>query len=183
MNRLIRPCLRILTLAVPAFIALGCLEIRTTEHRIRVNEDGSGDHSLRLIDLRSDAVGDSAIGADYRGLIAGFENELDKEFDVKGRKITEKKLYARGDTLIGELTYTVREISHIEGLRVTEKELFVNIGPEREIVRTNGKISAGERDQTKITWDRDATRLLYVIRERHWTGGTLLGPWHRGDKR
>lgn len=183
MNRITRSAARLLALALPAFVALGCLEIRTTEHRIKVNEDGSGDHSLRLIDIRSDATGDSAVGADYRGLIGAFEKELDKEFEVKGRKITEKKLYARGDTLIGELVYTVRDISHIEGLRVTADEIFVNVGPEREIVRTNGKVSAGERNQTKITWNRDATRILYVIRERNWSGGTLLGPWHRGDKR
>ena len=183
MNRISRLSARVLALALPPFLMLGCLEIRTTEHRIRVNEDGSGDHSLRLIDIRSDAQGDSAVGADYQGLVGAFEKELDKEFEVKGRKITDKKLYARGDTLIGELTYTVRDISHIEGLRVTADEIFVNVGPEREIVRTNGKITPGERNQTKITWERDATRLLYIIRERNWTGGTLLGPWHRGDKR
>jgi hypothetical protein len=174
---------RLLALFVSASLLSGCLEIRTTEHRIKVNEDGSADHALRMIDIRSNAAGDSAIGSDYRALTTAFQDEIDKQFDAKGRKISDKKLYARGDTLIGELTYHVREISHIEGLRVTADEIFVNVGPEREIVRTNGKISPGERNQVKIAWDRDATRILYIIRERNWGGGALLGPWHRGEKR
>jgi hypothetical protein len=164
------------------FGASGCLEVRTTEHRIRINDDGTGDHSLRLIDIRSDGKTDSAVGSDYRDLVRSMKEELPKEFELKGRKILDTKLYARGDTLIGEISYAVREISQIEGLRITKEAFYVAVSPEREIVRTNGTIVPGEKGSSRIAWDLDARRIFYVLREREWGTGRMLGPWHRGEK-
>jgi hypothetical protein len=163
--------------------ASGCLEVRTTEHRIRINDDGTGDHSLRLIDIRSDATSDSGAGNDYRDLVRSMKEELPKEFELKERRILDTKLYARGDTLVGEISYAVRELSRIEGLRITKDLFYVVVSPEREILRTNGKVVPGEKGSSRITWDLDARRIFYVLREREWGGGRMLGPWHRGEKR
>jgi hypothetical protein len=160
----------------------GCLQVRTTEHRIRLDKDGSGEHLLRMIDIRSDGVTDSAVAHDYRVMISSFDAGVEKEFEAKARHVVDKKLYTRGDTLFGELTYSFKEPAAVEGLRVRENELFVIVLPEREILRTNGKIKEEGGGVQRIVWDRDATRLLYVIRERTLPPSRSLAPYYRGEK-
>ena len=160
----------------------GCLQVRTTEHRIRFDRDGSGEHMLRMIDIRSDGLTDSAVAHDYRVMMSSFDAGAEKEFEAKARKIVNKKLYTRGDTLFGELTYSFKEPAAVEGLRVREDELFVNVPAEREILRTNGKIKEEEGGVQRIVWARDVTRLLYVIRERALPPGRSLAPYYRGEK-
>ncbi len=160
----------------------GCLQVRMTEHRIRLNSDGSGEHSVRMVDIRSDGATDSAIVHDYRVMISSFDSGAEQEFASRGRTIVEKKLFTRGDTLSGELTYSFKEPAAAEGLRVREDELFVVVPPEREIVRTNGKIKEEPGGTRRIVWDRNAQRLLYVIREKSLPPSVSLAPFYRGEK-
>lgn len=172
-------------LAAAALLALlpGCLQVRMTEHRIRLNKDGSGEHTLRMIDIRSDGVTDSAVAHDYRVMMSSFDEGAQQEFAARGRTIVDKKLYTRGDTLFGELTYSFKEPAAAEGLRIREDEIFVVVPPEREIVRTNGKIMAGETGTAqRIVWERDTARLMYVIRERRLPPSASLAPYYRGEK-
>ncbi len=169
--------------AVAVLIAVsGCLQVRVTEHRIRLNKDGSGEHSLRMIDIRSDGTTDSAVVHDYRVMISSFDAGAEQEFAAKGRSIAEKKLYTRGDTLFGELTYTFKTLAAVEGLRVRGDELFVVVLPGREIVRTNGSIRGKEGETRRIVWERDAGRLVYVIRENTLPPSVSLAPYYRGEK-
>jgi hypothetical protein len=149
----------------------GCLQVRMTEHRIRLNRDGSGEHSLRMVDIRSDGATDSAVAHDYRVMISSFDSGAEEEFAARGRVIVEKKLYTRGDTLLAE------------GLRARDDEIFVVVPPEREIVRTNGTIQGKEGEIRRIVWGRDAERLVYVIREKVFSPGVSLAPYYRGEKR
>jgi hypothetical protein len=160
----------------------GCLQVRVTEHRIRLNKDGSGEHALRMIDIRSDGVTDSAVAHDYRVMISSFETGAEEDFEAQGRAIVDKKLYTRGDTLYGELTYSFKELAAAEGLRVREDEIFVVVPPTREIVRTNGKIRNEENGGQRIVWERSAPRLLYVIREKSLPPSVSLAPYYRGEK-
>ena len=165
-----------------AAILVGCLQVRTTEHRIKLNKDGSGEHMLRLVDIRSDGTTDSAVARDFRAMMT-FYDEGDKEFASRGRTVTEKKLYTRNDTLVAELGYTVKELGAIEGLRASEDELFVVVGPSRVIVKTNGKIRPEQNGNQRIVWSRNATRLFYSIREKEMPPTVSLTSMYRGEKR
>jgi hypothetical protein len=160
----------------------GCLQVRVTEHRIKLNKGGSGEHAVRMVDIRSDGATDSAVAHDYRVMISSFESGAEKDFEAQGRMIIDKKLYTRGDTLCGELTYSFKELAAAEGLRVREDEMFVVVPPTREIVRTNGKVKMEEQGGQRIIWGRDATRLLYIIREKNLPASVSLAPYYRGEK-
>ena len=161
----------------------GCLQVRTTEHRITLNKDGGGEHRLRMIDIRSDGATDSAVAYDYRVMMSSFDAGVTKEFDKQGRTVIDKKLYTRGDTLIAELTYSFKDLAAAEGLRVREDEFFVVVPPEREIIRCNGEIEEQKGGGSRIVWDRDAARLVYVLRDKVYPSGRSLAPYYRGEKK
>jgi hypothetical protein len=149
-----------------SFIVSGCVVIRTTEQRITLNKDGSGSALLRLIDIRSDAKSDSAVQRDFEELISAFDSSAVAEFEAKGRRVTARQFILHGDTLIAEVAYTFTSLDAVEGLRLVRDDLYVVIAPEREVVRTNGKVRDWVHGGKRIVWDRDASRLLFQIREK-----------------
>jgi hypothetical protein len=157
----------------------GCLFVRETEHRIKLNDDGSGEAQLRLVDIRSDGATDSAVTSDLNDMMASFESDLEDEFARRGRTLEAKRLLVQGDTLNAELLYSFRKLTAIEGLMVTPDELAIIVGPEREIVRTNGTIRPWHQNSLKISWPRDAERMLYRIRERTVPPSVMLGSQYR----
>ncbi len=161
----------------------GCLIVRMTEHRIRLDKSGSGDALMRLIDIRSDGVTDSAVTADFHDMMGSYRDTTVKQFETSSRKITTRQFLLSGDTLIAELAYTFKDITGVEGLRATNEELYVVVAPEREVVKTNGKIETMKQGGVRIIWDRGADRLLYVIRERTMPSSISLGPMFRNEMR
>ena len=164
---------------LPALLLSGCLLIGTTEHRIRLNENGSGEAVMRLIDIRSDARSDSALARDYAVMMASIQKEGVEAFEKGGRKVTAKRFYASGDTLSAEITYTFPNLDQIEGLKVREDELFVVVNEGREVVRTNGRVKSWTRGAQRIVWPRDAKRLMYQISEKSVPSSTSLAPLYR----
>jgi hypothetical protein len=167
------------SLALSASLATllpACLLIQTTEHRIKLNENGSGEATMRLIDIRSDAPTDSALARDYSVMMASIQKEGLTEFEQGGRKVLSKQFYASGDTLSAEINYTFPSLDQIEGLKVKKDELFVVVHEGREIVRTNGKVRSWVRGSQRIVWPRDAKRLMYQIREKTLPKSVSLAP-------
>lgn len=157
----------------------GCILIRTTEHRISVNEDGSGEAVLRLIDLRSDEMADSLVQHDFRIMISSYEKEGAEQFSRQGRTITEKKLFTVADTLYAEIGYRFEQLASLEGMHVTGDEVYVVVPATKHVVRTNGKVEAWTGDAVRIVWKRDARRLLYQITENSLPPSTSLARFYR----
>jgi len=164
--------------AAMAALLPACLLIRTTEHRIKLNENGSGEASMRLVDIRSDAPTDSALARDYAVMMASIQKEGLTEFEQGGRKVISKQFYAGGDTLTAEINYTFPNLDQVEGLKVRKGELFVVVPEGREIVRTNGKVSSWIHGAQRIVWPRDTKRLMYQIREKTVPKSTSLAPFY-----
>lgn len=186
MNRQLLPtCINVARLSVPLILLVfvlagpGCLVVQTTEHRVKINEDGSGEALLRLADIRSDGATDSAVVHDVEVMLSSFDKEGVADFEKPGRKVTDKVMYAQSDTLFAEISYSFRSLDALEGLRLTPEEMFVVVSPEREIVRTNGRISPGDGNTRRIVWKRSAKLLAYVIRERQMPPSTLLGSYYK----
>jgi hypothetical protein len=167
------------TLVAMFMVLPGCIFIRTTEHRIAVNADGSGEAVLRLIDLRSDETADSLVQRDFRIMMSSYEKEGDGQFSRQGRTITRKKLFTVGDTLNAEIGYTFEHLQSLEGMHVTDAEIYVVVPSSRRIVRTNGKIQPWTAEAVRIVWTRDARRLSYQITEISVPPSTSLAPFYR----
>lgn len=163
------PVLFILSVLLP-----GCLLVSTTEHRVKLNDDGSGEAVLRMIDIRSDGSSDSSVAVDFGFMMAAFDSEGVRQFEAEGRHITAKQFNVRNDTLVAEVTYSFKNLDAIEGLHITKDALYVVVGEDREILKTNGKTSSDKHNAVRITWSRDARRLMYTIRERSFPKSTSL---------
>ena len=157
----------------------GCLLVRTSEHIITLKSDGSGHGIIHLIDIRSDARADSLVRRDFDEMMKAYGATKVNEFEQYGRRITAKHLHVRGDTLMAEITYTFSFLDAIDGLRATKDEIMLVFGSGREVVRSNGKASRTENDGTRITWKRDAERLVYEVRERELPQSTSLAFLYR----
>jgi hypothetical protein len=175
-----RPMNICLTVLLAVLVALpGCILIRSTEHRISVNDDGTGEAVLRLVDLRSDEMADSLVQRDFRIMMSSYERESEGEFSRQGRTITDKKLYTRADTLYAEIAYTFTNLQAIEGLHVTDAEMYVVVPATRHVVRTNGLVEPWAGDARRIVWKRDARRLLYQITENSLPASASLARYYR----
>jgi hypothetical protein len=168
------------TVLLTVLIALpGCILIRSTEHRISVNDDGTGEAVLRLIDLRSDETADSLVQRDFRIMMSSYEKEGEKEFSRQGRTITGKKLYTRADTLYAEITYMFANLQAIEGLHVSDTEVYVVVPATRHVVRTNGEVESWTGDAKRIVWKPGVRRLLYQITENSLPASASLARYYR----
>jgi hypothetical protein len=161
----------------------GCILVRTTDHRIRVNTNGTGEAVLRLIDLRSDGTTDSAIATDVVRLVSMFNDSGPRFFEQNTRTIQHKQFLVQGDTLSLEIGYGFQDLTAIEGLRITPDILYLVVEQPRDIVKTNGRIEPWLEGSKRIVWDRDATRIFYTIRERFMPQTVPLAKWYRGQAR
>ena len=182
-SRISSTLLLLVALAIVCWSIPGCLIVRITDHRIRINDDGSGEALLRLVDIRSDAKVDSLVLRDYERLKIALGKEENVDFEHDGRKITRKNLYVSGDTLIGEIAYTFPSLTGVYGLHVSHDRLFIVVPEGREILRTNGKVEVLAGNSTRISWDSDAKRLMFQIREKDFPPGKSLAPYYAGRRR
>jgi hypothetical protein len=157
----------------------GCIFVRTTDHRIRLNSDGSGQAFLRLIDIRTDQTVDSLVLKDFNQMMTAYDKSGVQEFERNGRKITSKEFSVHGDTLILEIVYTFGNLDEVEGIRVTPDGIYVAVGEGREIVKTDGSVKDWKNDTKRIVWDTNPTRMQYVVREKSVPPGVSLASLYR----
>ena len=113
---------------------------------------------------------------DFDDLMTAYRLHKIDAFERMGRVISSRQLRVLGDTLMAEIVYTFTSLSSVDGLLVTRDELAFVFGPEREIVRTNGTVKTEAGGRTRVSWKRDATRLVYEVRERDLPKSFSLAP-------
>jgi hypothetical protein len=174
--------IRLAALFLLAVSLSGCILIRVTDHRVKVNRDGTGEAALRLIDLRSNADSDSLVGEEFKRLMAACTDSGLHSFAQNTRKVIGSQFIVRGDTLSLEVDYSFQDLQAVEGLRIARENMYVVVPQGREIVRTNGTVENWIENGKRIVWDREASRLLYVIREKNLPSSVSLARWYRGRR-
>lgn len=137
---------------------------------------------LRLIDIRSDAAGDSALRVDFQHLMQAATDTSVRQFERRGRKIISRQLFVHGDTLSAEVTYAFPSLDALEGLRVSHDEISIIVPDGRELLRTNGAVKEWSSGAQRVVWDRSVQRLFYVIRERTLPPSITLAPLYRSKR-
>ncbi len=160
----------------------GCIEVRTTDHRIWFRKDGSGEGIMRLIDIRSDESSEKKMREDFDILMKIYLEEGLDQLENTGRKVTSKRLYTTGDTLTAEIRYTFPSRLALEELRVTDTELFVIVPGDKVVGKTNGDVESFGNGRQRIVWDVDVPRIAYQISERSLPAGASLAPFYRAPQ-
>ena len=160
----------------------GCIEVRTTDHRIWFRKDGSGEGIMRLIDIRSDESSEKKMREDFDILMKIYLEEGLDQLENTGRKVTSKRLYTTGDTLTAEIRYTFPSRLALEELRVTDTELFVIVPGDKIVGKTNGDVESFGNGRQRIVWDVDVPRIAYQISERTLPAGASLAPFYRASQ-
>ena len=166
-------------LLLGAVLGTGCLIVVTTEHRIKLNDNGSGEGRLILTDIRSDGTTDSARVADLRLLLAIHDSTARAEFERRGRTLTERRLFTQGDTLSGEVFYSFLTPAAVDGLVWTHEGISIVIPAGEDILKTNGEVEEWVGGAKRIRWNPDARRLMYRVRERQVRTSTSLSALYR----
>ncbi|MDH3252869.1 MAG: hypothetical protein OEM41_08755, partial [Ignavibacteria bacterium] len=161
---------------VAAGILQGCIFVRTTDHRILFQKDGSGEGIMRLIDIRSDASSEQDVREDFDMLMKIYLGEGLEQFENAGRRITSKNLIVSGDTLTAEIRYGFTSRAVLGEMRATNEEMFVVIPADKVIGRTNGQVESFQGNARRIVWDVDVRRITYRISEKTLPKSVSLAP-------
>jgi hypothetical protein len=172
----------ILALILMAATLPACVIVGMTEHRVEFRTDGAGRAWLRLTDIRSDGVNDSSAVRDFNIMMDSFEKEGIGDFEKGGRRITNKRFIVHGDTLSAEVEYTFESKEDIEGLNMTDEEMFIVVPEDRDVVWTNGRISPWERGTLRIVWDLDVKSISYHVREKYLPSSISLAPFYLAQR-
>ncbi len=143
----------------------GCIMISAVEHRIKVNPDGSGIAVITFLDFRSDAVDDSVYAEDFNLLLDVLAEETIKEFETDGKKILRKELYLSGDSLSLRVEYEFRSLRSIEGIRLSNDEIFFMVDEWRQILRTNGVVENESWGGKRMVWKAGTRQLSYLVED------------------
>lgn len=166
-NQLVYPAMK--RLGAFLFLAVigsfGCVTVTAVQHLIRVNPDGSGIAVITFLDLRSDAVSDSAYAEDLNLLLDFLAQEKISEFEKDGKRILRKELYLDGDSLSLRVEYEFRDLHSIEGIRITDDEIFFVVDKSKRILRTNGKIKNDSGGGKRLVWKTGARQISYSIED------------------
>lgn len=174
-----RVLLGLSALMLSAVFGPGCLLVVTTEHRIKLNDNGSGEGRLILTDIRSDGTTDSARAADLALLVSIHDSAAGAQFERRGRTLTQRRLFTHGDTLSGEIFYTFRTPLAVDGLAWTREGFSIVIPAGADIVKTNGEVEDWLGGAKRIRWDLDARRLMYRVCERQVRPSVSLSALYR----
>ena len=172
----LRPLREALAVVLVMVTLPACIVVGKTEHRVEFSGGGTGKAWLRLTDIRSDGDTDSSRMRDFTIMMDSFEKEGIGDFEKGGRKVTDKRFIVHGDTLSAEIEYTFASKADIEGLNISEEEMYIIVPEGRDVVWTNGRIGTWERGTMRIVWDLDATSLVYHVREKHLPSSVSLAP-------
>ena len=157
----------------------GCIMVSAVDHRIKVSPDGSGIAVITFLDLRSDAVNDSAYTEDLDLLLDILAQKKIKEFEKDGKKILEKELYLSGDSLSLRVKYEFHTLGSIDGIRVSYEEIFFVVDESKRILRTNGVVERESGGGKRMSWKIGKRQFWYLVEDVDLLKGRSLSEAYR----
>jgi hypothetical protein len=138
----------------------GCLVFEKKEYRFKINDDGSGEGTIRYVNIvSSDDNGRDVSFKDYAELVTDYIEGTKYEDENPGLKISGKKLFEENGALVAELKFSFSTpdsagFFRIPGQNCSTVMYFIkNSGGQETVTESNGKIITGVGDSPFIVWD------------------------------
>ena len=153
-------------LGVTAFAILlsGCLGTQYKEYRFRVKADGSGEGTVRFVNIVSQDEDDRDVSfKDFATLVTDYLDGTSFESDNPGYHVTGKRLLEENGVLVGEVSFTFTSLDSVGFLTVPNcacAPIFYLMGQSQETyVESNGRHSGESAKTPFVVWDAGTTEI------------------------
>ncbi len=168
--------LRKLLALIPLVILMqGCLVFHSVSYEIIMADAKSGTVTIRVTDIRSDAMNTSELEEDkkqlFQDLLKGddFVNQMRDE----GKNISNRQLYISNGKLNGTVKYSFEDVAKVEGIVYQEPFYFITINPADSIISTNGEVIVSE-EHKRIMWDNSIKTMKFEMFSADVSSGSLV---------
>lgn len=154
----------ILFLITSALIINGCITFHKINYEISITSDSSGNASVSIYDLRSDAQGSSALDEDidYLYNYALKSKKFLEQMKLEGKEITDRKVEVSNDTVSGFLKFNFKSLKAFGNLTFEAGYYILTLSPGDSIIATNGQILSTKND-LRILWEDETKTISYTL--------------------
>lgn len=112
----------IFLIAVFSVYIQGCLTVETKEYTFKVKKDGSGEATVKYINIMTDSKDSAGVPeSDYSELIDSYLNGEKLMEDFPGAKNIKKRLFEEGNQLCGEVKFEFDDITDFKFYKYKDK--------------------------------------------------------------
>ncbi len=145
-------------LAVMVMVLGGCLTSEYKEYHYRINQDGSGEGTMKFVNLVSEEDDEQDVSLkDFEELISDYYEGEQFSEDNPHLTITDKKLYEEDGMLMGEVVFTFDNADSIGFFQYEDCDCcpwMLYIGSISEtFLESNGTYLGADRDFPMIIWE------------------------------
>lgn len=153
----------------------GCLVFHTVSYEIKLADEKSGNVTMQVNDIRSDAMNVSELEEDKNQLFNFLlkSDEFVQQMKEEGKVITDRLLYKSEGKLNGTIEYSFSDISRVEGMVYEEPFYFLTLNLDDSVVATNGEIIVSEQHK-RIMWDNSIKTLKFEMFSADLENGSLV---------
>jgi hypothetical protein len=158
----------------------GCLVFQKISYEIILNDDRSGNATLYITDITSDATDSEAFSQDTVALFTQMLNgdEFIEEMKNEGRSITSRKVILNAGNLDAEVKYDFKNIAGIENISYEDGFYFLTMDPADSIISTNGEIIKSKAYK-RILWDDKQKVLQFSMFSTETDAYRKLSPYYK----
>ena len=145
--------LSVIILLFSASLFDGCLIFHKMSYTINLDKDTTGNATIIVSDIRSDASAGSNLEADKKNLFEYIYKSPDfiSQMKDEGKTITNRNLFLRGDTLMGKTDFSFGSIFSVEKIQYQDGFYYLTLTLDDSVLTTNGQIIYS-KDYKRILW-------------------------------
>jgi hypothetical protein len=153
----------------------GCLVFHTVSYEVKLDSEKSGTVTMRVSDIRSDAMNTAELEEDKKQLFQELlkSDDFVRQMRDEGKFILDRKLFISEGKLNGTIKYSFDDVSKVESIVYQEPFYFITIPLEDSIVSTNGEIVVSEGHK-RIMWDNSISTLKFEMFSADVESGSLV---------
>ncbi|MBN1327394.1 MAG: hypothetical protein JW996_05530 [Candidatus Cloacimonetes bacterium] len=162
-----------------------CLTTEYKEYRFKINRDGSGEGSVKFVNIMSEKEEgeESVVFSDFGELIDNYLNGQTFEEENPNYQVTGKKLFEENGVLVGEVKFNFSSLESIGFYQAENCDcaplMYYMDGFSETFKETNGNYLGGDTVFPFIIWDNDITEVYIktIVTEDISNGLSLLATY------